>query len=142
MAFGFAPPQPTSVLSKGQASSAELLKGRLDTQVSSMLDKVKDQLQELKALPNIEELTKKQVDDAVSCAAPEVNSLAASDVASMDGDTLPSSKQSLGSGQESLSAAASRQEKAPLKERGGGGGDGSAVGTPTPGRGKALGGVF
>jgi len=90
MAFGFAPPQPAaSVPSKRQAFPTELLKGRFENQVTQMLDRVKGQLQKLEVLPNIEELTKKQGTDEVSCAVPENNPLAASAVAPLTFSSIP-----------------------------------------------------
>lgn len=83
MAFGFASPQGMTTSTVKQLASPGLLKNHLEDQVSSMLDKVKGQLKELEVLPNIEELTKKQVTDDVSCTAPAVNPLAASEMSEL-----------------------------------------------------------
>ena len=50
---------------------------RIETQVSSLIKKVKDQLQKLEVLPNIEDLTQQQVSDAASCEVPDDKQLAA-----------------------------------------------------------------
>jgi len=68
VAYGFTPPRPDSVPSKGQATLTELLKGRSENQGLYMLDKVKRQLQELEAVPDIEELMGPQAKEKASCA--------------------------------------------------------------------------
>ena len=81
MAFGFSPPRLVASFSKNQMMANDLFKSQLGDQVSSLMDKVNNQLHELKALPNIEELKKRQITPEVSCGVPEVNPLANSVVA-------------------------------------------------------------
>jgi len=76
MAFGLAPPQPASVSTKARDVQRTLPLNRIETQVSSLIKKVKGQLQELEVLPNIEDLTQ-QVSDAASCEGPDAKLLAA-----------------------------------------------------------------
>ena len=51
MAFGLAPPQPASVSTKIRDVQRTLPLNRIETQVASLIKKVKGQLQELEHLP-------------------------------------------------------------------------------------------
>ncbi|GEM_PF-6351250 len=69
MAFGFAPPQAGLVPTIAQAT---LPLDRLGHQVTSLMEKVSGQLQELEYLPNIQEVTAQHADDPASCASLDI----------------------------------------------------------------------
>ncbi len=76
IALGCALPQPPLVSAKLGVVQAAIPVHMLKNQVSSIIDKVNGQLQELEVLPNIENLTKRHESDAVSCDVPDGQQLA------------------------------------------------------------------
>ena len=72
MAFGFAPPQAALVLGTARDFQPILSLDGLDHQVTSLMEKVSGQLQELVHLPSIHEVTGQHADVPASCTSLEM----------------------------------------------------------------------
>jgi len=83
MALGFAPLQPAAASTKTRTVQQILPGIQFQSQVSSLMEEVKAQLQELEVLPKIENLTKQRLNDAASCTTPDANPLTASTVSTI-----------------------------------------------------------
>jgi len=90
MVFGFAPPQPASVLAKARDVQRALPIDQFQNQVSSIIEKVKGQLQELEHLPHIQERTQQPGNDAENCGVPVSDSLASMESLTPHPSPLPS----------------------------------------------------